>query len=186
LQLETDRLVLREFSESDYPALRAIEILPETHHYEQVAIPAEEMTRAYLLNAITRAGEQPRVEFRLVLTIRPADVVRGRIKFQCLRPEAGEWEIGWAVHPHDWGKGYATEAARAMLGFAFSQPGVHRVVAFCNAFNTASYRVMEKLGMRRDGLLRESLRWNGQWVDELVYAILERDWKGQNLSRDGA
>jgi [ribosomal protein S5]-alanine N-acetyltransferase len=179
MQLETERLVLREFTESDYPALRAIEILPQTHRYEGVAIPPKEMTRAYLNNAIARVSEQPRVEFRLALTIRPADNVRGRIKFQRLRPEAAEWEIGWKVHPDDWGKGYATEAARAMLGFAFSGLGVHRVIAFCNALNTASYRVMEKLGMRRDGLLRESLWWNGQWVDECVYAILERDWKEQ-------
>jgi len=179
MQLETDRLVLREFYESDYPALRAIESLAETHHYEQVAIPAEEMTRSYLLNAITRAAEQPRVDFRLALTIRPADDVRGRIKLQRLRPEAAEWEIGWVMHKNDWGKGYATEAAGAMLGFAFSELGVHRVVAFCNALNTASYRVMEKLGMQRDGLLRQSLWWNGQWVDECVYAILERDWKQQ-------
>ena len=184
MQLDTDRLVLREFSDSDFPALRAIESLPETHRYEQVAIPAEEMTRAYLLNAIARAAEQPRVEFRLALTIRPADWVRGRIGLIRLRPEAGEWEIGWVMHKDDWGKGYATEAARAMLGYAFSELGVHRVVAFCNALNTASYRVMEKLGMQRDGLLRESLRWNGQWVDECVYAILERDWKQQNQARE--
>jgi [ribosomal protein S5]-alanine N-acetyltransferase len=177
MQLETDRMVLREFIESDYPALRAIESLPETHRFEQVTIPTEEATRFYLHNVITRASEQPRTEFRLALTIRPADIVRGRVKLICPRPEAGEWEIGWALHRDVWGKGYATEAARAMLGFAFSELGVHRVVAFCNALNTASYRVMEKLGMQRDGWLRESLWWNGQWVDEYLYAILERDWK---------
>ena len=77
MQLDTGRLVLREFSESDYQALRAIESLAETHRFEQAAIPAEEATRAYLLNAIARAAEQPRVEFRLALTIRPADWVWG-------------------------------------------------------------------------------------------------------------
>jgi RimJ/RimL family protein N-acetyltransferase len=81
------------------------------------------------------------------------------------------------IHPDDWGQGYAPEAARAVLALAFEQLKVHRVVAYCNALNIQSYRVMEKLGMRRDGWLRESLWWNGGWVDEFVYAILEREWQ---------
>jgi RimJ/RimL family protein N-acetyltransferase len=65
-----------------------------------------------------------------------------------------------------------------MLRFAFGELNAHRVVAFCHTDNLASARVMEKLGMARDGRLRE-VRWlNGHWWDEYVYSILERDWRG--------
>ncbi len=65
-----------------------------------------------------------------------------------------------------------------MLELAFGALGAHRVEAYCNANNHASVRVMEKLGMQRDGHLRETRWWNGAWADEFVYSILEREWQG--------
>jgi RimJ/RimL family protein N-acetyltransferase len=176
MEILTPRLILREFRAGDFVALRQIEVRPETHRFEKVAIPAEEATRAYLAGAAAEAAQVPRQGYHLAVTIRPDDVPRGKIKLIVQRPEALEWEIGWVIHPDDWGQGYAPEAARAMLGLAFEQLKVHRVVAYCNALNVQSFRVMEKIGMRRDGWLRESLWWNGGWVDEFVYAILEREW----------
>lgn len=88
-----------------------------------------------------------------------------------------EWEIGWAVHPAEWGKGIAVEAARRLMEFAFVELHAHRIVAFCHAQNAASLRVMEKLGMQKDGHLRETRRWQGRWADETVFSILEREWR---------
>ena len=181
MELSTPRLILREYRHGDFDAVRAYESRSETQRYEKVAIPSEEDTRRYLADSRAWAQEEPRTRYRLALTIRPADAVHGRISLLPTFPEIREWEIGWTVDPNCWGRGYATEAALKMLGFAFEKAGAHRVVAFCNANNQASVRVMEKIGMQRDAHLRETLWWNGAWTDEFVYSILEREWQGRSV-----
>ncbi len=177
MELLTSRLILREFCAADFDAVHAYESNPETQRYEQVVVATEEQTRRYLADAQAWAREQPRTRFRLAITIPPDEAARGRISLALNWPEIREWEIGWTVDPLLWGRGYATEAAQAMLGFAFGEEGAHRVVAFCNANNRASARVMEKLGMQRDGYLRETRWWNGAWADEFVYSILDHEWQ---------
>ncbi len=204
MELITPRLILREFCAADFDAVHAYESNPETQRYEQVVTATEEQTRRYLADAQAWAQEQPRTRYRLAITVRPADAGRyrspadagryrspneaaplaqaagaacGRISLALNWPEIREWEVGWTVDPRQWGRGYATEAAQAILGFAFGELGAHRVVAFCNANNRASARVMEKLGMQRDGYLRETRWWNGAWADEFVYSILDHEWQ---------
>ena len=178
MELQTPRLVLREFRPGDFDAMREYESRAETHRYEKVVIPSEEDTRRYLAESVAWAKQEPRTRYRLAITIQPNDDARGRISLLPTFPKIREWEIGWTVDWRFWGRGYATEAALEMLAFAFAALGAHRVVAFCNANNHASIRVMEKNGMQRDGHLRETLWWNGAWTDEFVYSILEREWEG--------
>jgi RimJ/RimL family protein N-acetyltransferase len=105
--------------------------------------------------------------------------VIGQVSLSLNFSDIKEWEIGWKVHYKYWGNGYATEAAKRVLAFAFQDLHAHRVVAFCNVQNAASVRVMSKIGMLQDGRLRETRWWNGSWQDEFVYAILDRDWVSQ-------
>ena len=91
------------------------------------------------------------------------------------RAEAG---IGYGVAPAHAGRGYATEIARALLDLAFGELGVHRVTAGCFADNTASWRVMEKLGMRREQHgVRDSWHAELGWIDGYTYAMLAEDWR---------
>jgi RimJ/RimL family protein N-acetyltransferase len=85
-------------------------------------------------------------------------------------------ELGFVVHPAHQRKGYATEAARPMLDFAFGTMGLHRVIGRTEARNIGSERVFQKLGMRREGHLVENEWVKGEWQSELVYAVLARDW----------
>jgi ribosomal-protein-alanine N-acetyltransferase len=176
MELLTQRLRLREFEEGDYGALREIEAAPETYRYEPAAPDAAE-TRQYIHKARLCAQTNPRERYALGMTIQPGDEVQGRITLSLQNAAIDEWEIGWAVHPEQWRKGFATEAALGVIHFAFGERKVHRIVAFCHVLNTASVRVMEKLGMQREGRIREVRRVNGSWHDEYVYAILERDWQ---------
>jgi len=80
------------------------------------------------------------------------------------------------MHPDEWGKGYASEAARRVLAFAFEELDAHRVIAFCDAENRASERVMQKLGMRREAHMLQTRLLRGEWRDELLYAILDSEW----------
>lgn len=88
------------------------------------------------------------------------------------------YEIGWVFHPAYHGKGYASEAARALLCYAFEVLNCHRVIATCQPENKASFRVMEKIGMRREGHFRKCIYRNKYlWWDEYFYAILEEEWR---------
>lgn len=87
-------------------------------------------------------------------------------------------ELGWVLHPAHSGRGYATEAVRAMVTYCFTDLGVRRVVANCFLDNDASWRLMERVGMRREThAVRESLHRSGQWLDALGYALLADEWR---------
>jgi len=88
-----------------------------------------------------------------------------------------EAELGWVLDPAYSGKGYATEAVLEMLRYCFEDLGIHRVVANCFADNAASWRLMERIGMRREThTVRESLHRSGRWLDGYTYAMLDDEW----------
>jgi RimJ/RimL family protein N-acetyltransferase len=94
-------------------------------------------------------------------------------------------EIGYIVHPEVQGRGLATEAAGALLGLGFERLGLHRIYACCAAANVPSMRVMERLGMRREAHFREHVMIKGHWDEELVYALLEEEWRGMQAQAAG-
>ena len=84
---------------------------------------------------------------------------------------------GYCLNRDYWGHGYATEAAQAVISFGFEQLGLHRIFAICDPCNVASWRVLARAGMRREGHLLEDRWQKGQWRDSYLYAILEREWE---------
>ena len=175
--LETPRLILREFCADDFEALYEIESRPETARFEPEK--SADDVRQYLEQAALQAPVQPRVHYRFAITVRPDDSVRGLVGMARNIEMTRDWEIGWMVHPDEWGKGYASEAARRVLDFAFNELDAHRVIAFCDVENRASERVMQKLGMRREAHMRQTHLLRGEWRDELLYAVLESEWAGK-------
>jgi RimJ/RimL family protein N-acetyltransferase len=89
------------------------------------------------------------------------------------RARGTQAELGWVLHPEHAGHGYATEAVRALIDLAFDVMGLRRVTAGCFAANEASWRLMERVGMRRETVtVRESLHRSGEWLDGMGYALL--------------
>ena len=87
-------------------------------------------------------------------------------------------EIGWCLDPTAEGNGYATEAVRELIRIAFEELGLRRLTALCFAANEASWRLMERVGMRREvHTVRESLHRSGEWLDGLGYALLADEWR---------
>ena len=85
--------------------------------------------------------------------------------------------LGWAIDPSYGGQGYATEAVHELLRICFEELGLRRVVAECFAANEASWRLMERVGMRREAHnVRDSLHRSGEWLDGLAYALLREEW----------
>ena len=89
----------------------------------------------------------------------------------------GQAEIGWTLAPEARGKGYATEAAEAVLELGFGELGFHRIEARLDALNFASATMCERLGMRLEARHVEKWHYKGQWATELVYAILADEWR---------
>jgi RimJ/RimL family protein N-acetyltransferase len=86
-------------------------------------------------------------------------------------------EIGWCIDPAVEGNGYATEAVRELIGICFEELGLRRLVAHCFAANEPSWRLMERVGMRREvHSVKESLHRTGEWMDGLSYALLAEEW----------
>ena len=121
--------------------------------------------------------EQPRRRFQLVI----ARLHDGRLIGNCgLRREPdNDWEadIGYELSLDYWGQGFATEAAGAMVEFGFRDLGLHRISSWCIAGNTASARVLERLGFRQEGRLRQNEYFKGRWWDTLLYALLADEWR---------
>lgn len=87
-------------------------------------------------------------------------------------------ELGWTFHPDVFGQGYATEVVRELLTICFQELGLRRIHAGCFADNIASWKVMEKVGMRREGYyVAESLHRELGWLDGLTYAMLADEWR---------
>ena len=96
--------------------------------------------------------------------------------------EHRQGEIGFTFHPDHQGHGYATEAARAVLRIAFEDYDLHRVYGRLEPRNAASARVLEKLGMRLEGLLRENEWVKGEWQSEAIYALLAQEWRAREVN----
>ncbi|MHB1153509.1 MAG: GNAT family N-acetyltransferase [Eubacteriales bacterium] len=94
--------------------------------------------------------------------------------------ERKSWEIGYCIFPEYQRQGFCVEAAKIALMYTFEDWNAHKVVAMCNEYNIASYKVMEKLGMTREGIFREELPWQGKWVDQFFYCILDSEYRKMN------
>lgn len=96
------------------------------------------------------------------------------------RAAGSEAELGWVIHPDHAGQGYATEAVRALIRICFDELGLRRVTANCFAANEASWRIMERVGMRREEYsVQDSLHRSGEWLDGMRYALLADEWRGR-------
>jgi RimJ/RimL family protein N-acetyltransferase len=175
--LTTPRLAIRELQiDDDWDGLYALYSDPDYQRFESPVL-SKDQTLEKLEGYIQEAKSQPRTSYWLAVIVPPDDTLIGKIALRLNNSSIREWEIGWGIHPACWGRGFAPEAAKAMLELAFKHLDAHKVVAFCHANNRASIRVMEKIGMRREAWLRETRYLNGQWFDEYAYGILEKEYK---------
>jgi ribosomal-protein-alanine N-acetyltransferase len=174
--IETARLVLREFRADDWRAVLAYEADPRYMRFYDMDERTEADVRAFVQMFVEQQAESPRLRFQLAVTLKDSGALIGNCGIRVDNPEWREANIGYEIAPDLWGHGYASEAARAILKFGFTQLGMHRIWAWCVADNTASGRVLEKLGMTLEAHEREKELIRGRWHDTLTYAILEREY----------
>ena len=177
--LTTDRLVLREFEETDWPAVLAYQSDPLYLRYYHWTHRTEQDVREFVRAFIASRDEDPRTKFQFAIVLPPDGPLIGNCGIRMESADAREADIGYELDSRYWGRGYATEAARALLSFGFADLGLHRIWSWCIAENVGSAHVLQKIGMRWEGHLRENERMRGRWWDTLLYAILEHEWQAR-------
>ena len=175
--METDRLTLRPFTAADFEAVYAMRSDAEVarYLYEEPLSPEDAqgvLTRRMGKTSWTREGDW----LTAAVVERASGITVGDVALGWLSERDRSAEIGFIFDPRRQGKGFATEAARAMVDWAFTTAGIHRVIGRTEARNGASARVLEKLGMRREAHLVENEWVKGEWQSELIYAVLDREW----------
>lgn len=178
--LETERLILRVYTENDFAAVHSYASCVENVLYTAWGFDSKEKTRAFLQRSIQKSKETPVTDYQYAVIQKDAGKLIGGCQLSISGPKAS---VGWILHRDYWKQGYATEIGKALLGFGFGELNVHRITAECDIENRSSYRVMERIGMRREGLFIASLPGNKlsdrQYSDGVLYAILKEEWEAQ-------
>jgi RimJ/RimL family protein N-acetyltransferase len=188
LRVQTERLALRRFEPSDLDAVVEYELDPRIMRY--IRDPEPRAAVVAKVQAFLRPWSAAEGEWAgLVVARREApEAMVGVVALRVVSRANGMVEIGYTLHPDAQGRGYALEACRWLLGFAFGELRAHKAIANCVRENQRSFRLMEKLGMQREGCLREHSRLGGRWHDELVYGLLAAEWRrgGEAVPPSGA
>ncbi|MDD4797359.1 MAG: GNAT family N-acetyltransferase [Eubacteriales bacterium] len=174
--LNSQELILRPFVESDADDLYEYLCRPEVVRYEPYGVQTRRQCHEW-------AAQRARQDCFWAVCQKDGGKLIGNLYFQRQEPfEWNTWELGYVFNSAYWGRGYATQAARCLLRHAFEQLDAHRVVAQCNPENTASWRLLERLGMRREGHFLQNASFDSDaqgnpiWLDTFLYAILDTEW----------
>jgi len=179
-KLTTKRLILRAFEKDDLAAVHSYSCRAENILYVDIEPNSEEQAQAFIDRAIQKSFESPVTNYYYAVTLKDCGMVIGCGQLKVISREAS---VGWILHRDYWKRGYGTEVAEALLRFGFDELNLHRITAECDAKNHGSYRIMEKIGMRREGLFIASRPANKvtdqPYSDGLLYAMLKEEWEAQ-------
>jgi ribosomal-protein-alanine N-acetyltransferase len=131
-------------------------------------------TERMITAAISEAEADPRTEYYLAVAHPDSDRVIGFVRLALGGVRAAK--LGYAIHADHWGRGHATDAARAIIDFGFQALELHRITAAVGPDNHASQAVLKRLGFIHEGRLREHVFTNGAWRDSLLYSLLGNEW----------
>lgn len=169
LHIESKRLIIRNFQKDDWEDVASWCTDAKTMHY----IPIGVLTPQEVKEIVSESPDEE-TECYAIYEKNLARVIGEIIYHPWYNPLT--WELGWIIHPHFQKQGYASEAAQAVLAYGFQHQKLHRIIATCQPDNPPSWKVAEKIGMKREGHFRKCTpKDNNIWWDEYFYAILEED-----------
>jgi RimJ/RimL family protein N-acetyltransferase len=175
--LTSERLLLRRFQPGDLDAFVAYRSDPQVARYQSWELPyLPSQARQFLADLQAIHPDIPGEWFQFAVALRQTGLLIGDCAALVCADDPRQAEIGFTLGRAHQGQGYGTEAVRRLLDYLLIQRGKHRVSANCDARNTRSAALLERVGMRREGHLRESTWCNGEWTSELLYAVLGREW----------
>ncbi len=180
--IETARLVIREFTEQDWETVHIYGQDPEVCRFVDFGPNTVNESKGFVKMALDCQTQNPRKAFELAVVLKESGLHIGGCAIRIRSDRNRDGDMGYTFRGDMWKKGYATEAAAAIVKFGFEELNLHRIWATTAPDNIASQKVLEKIGMKKEGHLRENMFAKGKWRDSIVYAILEQEFK--NTSTD--
>ena len=185
LPLQTDHLILRTFERADLDDLCAYHALPSMQRYvftrtrdKADVIEALHVMRGHV--SLQRPGDN----LTLAMVRKGDKKVIGHVSLNWQDATSGQGEVRFCINPSYAGQGYAGEALSAMFDLAFDQFRIHRLFVRCDGRNHHSIKLMQKLGLRLEAHYREHALFQGEWDEELHFAILDREWNRSSKVKD--
>lgn len=172
-------ITLREIIESDWKDVHTYSSLPIVCKFQPWGPNTKDDSIDFVKQAVSDAKQLPRERFVFVINLNGKIIGASEITIRDFIDQKGE--IGYVVNPSYWGHGYATEAATLLVQFGFEKLGLHRIYATCDPRNIGSIKVLEKIGMIREGTIRDDFLLKGGWRDSHIYGILEHEWNPSEI-----
>lgn len=180
--IETTRLRLRKFNDSDLPAFIAYRNDPEVARYQSWEGISDQEAYAFIQKQKQAQPGIPGQGMQIAIELKETGVLVGDCYFLIHGDDKQQAEIGYTLSRAYQGQGLATEAIVCLLTYAFQTFQLHRIIAISDCENTASVALLERLGMRREGHFLQNIWFKGKWGDEYLYAILKDEWLDQHSS----
>jgi ribosomal-protein-alanine N-acetyltransferase len=176
MKIESNRLILKEITWDDLELIHKLHSIPEVDEFNTLGIPKNiEETKELIRPIIEAQFKTPQGSYTWKIILKELNEFIGLagMKLSCDKFKLGE--IYYKLLPDHWGKGYASEVSKTLIKLGFETFNLHKVEAGVATDNIKSIRVLEKLGMTREGLRRKILPIRGEWKDNFHYAIVEDD-----------
>ena len=181
--IETERLVLRPLRPADSAAMFRYRSDPKVCRYQMWEPSSAAEVEEFIAGMAAREPDTPGTWYQLAICRRETGQMVGDCGLRFPLGRDHETEFGITLAPEFHGKGYATEALEAVLYYLFDTLGKHRAFGSIDPRNHASLRLMERTGLRREAHFRESLCFKGGWADDVIYAILRREFEERKTRR---
>ena len=181
VELLTPRLALRRLAPSDAEAMFEYRSRPDVARFQTWEPQSLEQVHSFVEGLLNVEPDTPGAWFQLAITLQESGLLIGDCGLHFLAEETRQAEVGITLAPTYQGKGYATEALEAVLDYLLVTLGKHRVCATVDPRNQPSVTLLKRVGMRQEAHLRESLWFKGAWADDLIFAVLEREWMSRKM-----
>jgi RimJ/RimL family protein N-acetyltransferase len=174
-RLETERLILRRFADSDLAPFLAYRNDPQVARYQAWESCTKHNASAMIEELKSLQPGTPGEWFQFAIELKQTGALIGDCALK-VEQDGRQAEIGFTLSREHQGKGYASEAVSRLLDYAFGDLGLHRVIAITDRENEPSLALLERLGMRREGCFVRNAWFKGRWASEYLYAVLDEEW----------
>lgn len=178
--LETERLILRPLKDTDLETILAYRNDPDVARFQGWDIPySREKAIKWVINPEETIPTDPGGRFTAALELKSTGEMVGDLGILLSDHDPRQAHIGYSLAQSHWHKGYTTEACLQLLAFLFDERNMHRVKAETDVLNEPSWRLLERLGFRREAHFVENIWFKGAYASEYHYALLKKEWNGR-------
>lgn len=176
MTIQTKRLYIEEITWADAESVHTIHSIPDVDEYNTLGLPKNlKETKNLIKPAIEDQSNISRKQYAWIVRLKESNTIIGLCGMILTADKFKMGEIYYKLIPAHWGNGYATEIGKALVNFGFNQCNLHRIEAGAHIENIKSLKVLEKIGMTKEGIRRKILPIRGEWIDGYQYAIVEDD-----------